>query len=108
MVLVDTSVWIRFLANRMPWASQLDSLLADDDVIGHAFVYGELLVGDRGDLGRSSWMRTRRNASGRTVVAHREVVAFAQDRGLNGRGVGWVDVHLLAAALVAGVALVDG
>ena len=42
------------------------------------------------------------------VVAHREVVAFARDRGLNGRGVGWIDVHLLAAALVADVAAVDG
>jgi predicted nucleic acid-binding protein len=39
------------------------------------------------------------------VVAHREVVAFAQERSLNGRGIGWVEVHLLAAALVAGVRL---
>ena len=103
MVLVDTSVWIRFLANRMPWASQLDSLLADNDVIGHAFVYGELLVGDRGD--RQKLLDAYDGMHQAAVVAHREVVAFARDRSLNGRGVGWVDVHLLAAALVADVRL---
>ena len=103
MVLVDTSVWIRFLANRAPWASQLDSLLADNDVIGHAFVYGELLVGDRGD--RQKLLDAYNGMHQAAVVADREVVAFARDRGLNGRGVGWVDVHLLAAALVADVRL---
>lgn len=47
-VLVDTSVWIRFLSNQAPFAAELDRLLADDAVAGHEFVYGELLVGDRG------------------------------------------------------------
>jgi predicted nucleic acid-binding protein len=51
MVLVDTSVWIRFLANRAPYAAELDRLLALDEVVGHELVYGELLIGDRG--GRS-------------------------------------------------------
>jgi hypothetical protein len=35
MVLVDTSVWIRFLTNRAPYAQQLDKLLALDKVMGH-------------------------------------------------------------------------
>jgi hypothetical protein len=34
------------------------------------------------------------------MVSHREVVAFVRDRGLHGRGVGWIDVHLLASAVV--------
>jgi predicted nucleic acid-binding protein len=33
-------------------------------------------------------------------VAHGEVVAFAHERRLHGRGVGWIDAHLLASALV--------
>jgi predicted nucleic acid-binding protein len=41
MVLVDTSVWIRFLAGTEPYASELDRLLASDEVLGHDFVYGE-------------------------------------------------------------------
>ena len=52
MVLVDTSVWIRFLSNREPYASQLDELLAVEDVSGHELVYGELLIGDCGGRGK--------------------------------------------------------
>ena len=48
MVLVDTSVWIRFLANRMPYAAELDRLLERDEAAGHDLVYGELLIGDSG------------------------------------------------------------
>ena len=46
-VLVDTSVWIRFLSNRAPYATELDRLLDRDEVSAHPFVYGELLVGDK-------------------------------------------------------------
>jgi predicted nucleic acid-binding protein len=42
MVLVDTSVWIRFLAGRSPYAAELDRLLGLDEVTGHELVYGEL------------------------------------------------------------------
>lgn len=58
MVLVDTSVWIRFLANRAPYAAGLDRLLALDDVAGHELIYGELLIGDR-EAEQSSWPLTR-------------------------------------------------
>ena len=34
------------------------------------------------------------------VVPHADVVAFVRDRKLHGRGIGWVDAHLLASALV--------
>ena len=47
IVLVDTSVWIRFLSNRAPYAGELDGLLSRDEVSGHDFVFGELLVGDK-------------------------------------------------------------
>ena len=48
IVLVDTSVWIRFLSNREPYAAELDALLSRDEVSGHDFVFGELLIGDKG------------------------------------------------------------
>jgi len=48
MVLVDTSVWVRFLANRAPYAAALDRLLSLDEVTGHELAYGELMIGDRG------------------------------------------------------------
>ena len=74
MVLVDTSVWIRFLANRAPYAAELDDLLSRDEVIGHEFVYGELLVGDRG--GRKKLLTLYEQMHQLSVVPHREVVAF--------------------------------
>jgi len=46
MILVDTSVWIRFLAIRTPYAVELDRLLSLDEVTGHELVYGELLTGE--------------------------------------------------------------
>ena len=102
-VLVDTSVWVRFLANRPPFAGQLDGLLRRDEVSGHDFVYGELLMGDRG--GRRAILAAYDRMDRVSVVPHAEVVAFVRDRKLSGRGIGWIDAHLLASALVARVRL---
>jgi predicted nucleic acid-binding protein len=102
-ILVDTSVWIRFLSNRAPVAAELERLLSSDDVSGHEFVYGELLIGDRG--GRKELLRNYAQMEQVQVVPHRDVVAFVRDRRLNGRGIGWIDAHLLAAALVGHVRL---
>src|ERR1700693_2251597 len=82
MVLVDTSVWIRFLANRAPYAAALD----------------RLLIGDRG--GRRKLLAAYERMHQAEMVPHRDVVAFVRHRGLHGRGVGWIDVHLLASAIV--------
>ena len=98
MVLVDTSVWIRFLSNRAPYATELDTLLGRDEVTGHELVYGELLIGDRG--GRAKLLAVYEQMHQASMIPHRDVVAFVRDRGLYGRGVGWIDVHLLASAIV--------
>ena len=98
MVLVDTSIWIRFLANRKPHAAELDRLLERDEVSGHDMVFGELLIGDRG--GRSKLLAAYAQMHQATVIPHEEVVAFARARHLEGRGAGWIDVHLLASAVV--------
>ncbi|MGH9160791.1 MAG: type II toxin-antitoxin system VapC family toxin [Vicinamibacteraceae bacterium] len=97
-VLVDTSVWIRFLSNRAPYAVELDRLLSRDEVSGHDFVYGELLIGDKG--GRKELLANYECMDQAQVVPHSDVVAFVRDRKLHGRGIGWIDVHLLASALV--------
>ena len=96
--LVDTSVWIRFLSNRAPYAAELDRLLERDEASGHPFVYGELLMGDKG--GQREILGIYHLIHQAPVVPHGEVVDFARERKLHGRGVGWVDVHLLASALV--------
>ena len=98
IVLVDTSVWIHFLSNRAPYATELDELLSRDEVSGHDFVYGELLIGDRG--GRKQLLANYEQMHKAPMVPHAEVVAFVRDRRLHGRGVGWIDAHLLGSALV--------
>ena len=98
MVLVDTSVWIRFLANRAPFAVELERLLGLDEVTGHELVYGELLIGDRG--GRRNLLAAYERMHQAAMVPHRDAVAFVRDGDLHGRGVGWIDVHLLASVIV--------
>lgn len=99
MVLVDTSVWIRFLAGREPFASGLDELLGRDEVVGHEMIFGELLIGDIGG-GRKHLIDAYLQMHQAVTIPHEEVVEFVRARRLNGRGVGWVDIHILAAALV--------
>jgi predicted nucleic acid-binding protein len=103
MVLVDTSVWIRFLSGKEPYASTLDRVLSTDEVLGHELIYGELLVGDRG--GRTEFLRVYAQMHQAASVAHAEVVTLVRDRKLHGAGIGWIDAHLLASTLVEGVAL---
>ena len=97
-VLVDTSVWIRFLSNRAPYAARLDELLGRGEACGHEFVYGELLIGDVG--GRKQLLSDYDHMHKAPLVPHADVVAFVRHRRLHGRGIGWIDAHLLAASLV--------
>jgi predicted nucleic acid-binding protein len=90
MVLVDTSVWIRFLAGREPYATELDSLLERDEVAGHELVFG----------GRRKLLDAYAQMHQATPVPHGDVVAFVRERRLHGQGTGWIDIHLLASAIV--------
>jgi predicted nucleic acid-binding protein len=103
MVLVDTSVWIRALSNRTPFADELDRLLEFDEVAGHDLIYGELLIGDSG--GRQNLLADYKLMVQAATVPHAEVVTFVERRHLHGRGAGWMDVHLLASAIVDGLEL---
>lgn len=103
MVLVDTSVWIRALSNRAPFVEELGRLLELDEVAGHDLVYGELLIGDCGDRKKLLADYTRMIQA--AMVPHREIVTFVEHRRLHGRGVGWIDIHLLASAIVDGLKL---
>lgn len=101
MVLVDTSVWIRFLAGREPFASGLDELLGRDEVVGHEMVFGELLIGGISG-GRRNLLEAYAQMHQASTVAQQEVVEFVRERRLFGRGVDWIDVNILASAVVGG------
>jgi predicted nucleic acid-binding protein len=98
VILVDTSVWLRFVRGTEPYASELGERLGRDEVLGHELVYGELLIGDRG--GRRRLLVDYARMHRATTLAHAEVVELVRYRKLSGRGIGWIDAHLLASALV--------
>lgn len=98
MVLVDTSVWIRALTGAEPYRTALDDLLSRDEVLGHDLIYGELLVGDRG--ARTKLLTAYAQMHWAATIPHPEVVALVRDRKLHGLGIGWIDAHILASALV--------
>jgi len=67
-------------------------------VLGHELIFGELLIGDRG--GRAKLLAAYQRMRQASMVPHHEVVEFVRDRRLFGQGVGWIDAHLLASAMV--------
>lgn len=96
-VLVDSSVWLRFFANRAPFGAELQRLLFDGQVIGHALVFGELLIGDIG--GRKLLLARYEQLPYADPIPHEQTVNFVRHHRLHGRGIGWIDAHLLASAL---------
>jgi hypothetical protein len=74
-----------------------------DEVAGHIFVFGELVIGDTG--GRKNHLIAYRQLAQAALVPNEEVLGFVSTRRLNGRGIGWIDAHLLASALVSGMKL---
>jgi predicted nucleic acid-binding protein len=87
----------------MPYAAELDRLLERDEAAGHDLVYGELLMGDSG--GRTRLLKSYDLIHRVPAVGHADVATFVRSRKLHGRGVGWIDAHLLASALVADASL---
>lgn len=100
MILVDTSVWVEHLRRGDP---RLVSLLEAGEVLCHPFVVGELACGNL--QRRAEILGLLQQLPEAPVLNHREVLALVDSAGLAGVGVGWVDVHLLGAARVAGAGL---
>jgi predicted nucleic acid-binding protein len=99
VILVDTSVWIDHLRSGLP---ELASLLERGQVLYHPFVRGELACGNLRDRGEVLELLGRLPAA--PVASDDEALAFIERRGLMGRGIGYVDVHLLAAVALSGTA----
>jgi predicted nucleic acid-binding protein len=100
MVLVDTSVWIDHLRRR---SERLAALLEDGLVACHPFVVGELACGRLARRGEVLALLQRLPTL--PPVSHDEALRLVDAQDLAGSGLGWVDVHLLAAARIAGAGL---
>ena len=96
MTLVDTSVWVDHLRRGN---DHLASLLDDGNALCHPLVIGELACGN---LAHRDRILTLLGALPETPVAeHAEVLEFVRSRRLHGQGLGWIDMHLIASALLA-------
>jgi hypothetical protein len=97
MVLVDTSVWIQHFRQSEP---VLIDRLSEGLVLMHPFVSGELACGNlRHRLEILSDLHALPPAN---LASNAEVLRLIEDRRLWGRGLGWVDLHLLASAMLSG------
>ncbi|WJW75576.1 type II toxin-antitoxin system VapC family toxin [Thiohalobacter sp. IOR34] len=93
MILVDTSVWIDHFRTGDPG---LAALLEDCRVLAHPFVIGELACGNLAR--RSDILGLLQDLPQATVATDAEVRVFIERHRLMGRGIGYVDAHLLSSA----------
>jgi len=100
MILVDTSVWIDHLSRG---DSLVAELLEQGVVVMHSLVLGELACGDLKKRQDTLSMLAALPAA--SVATHGEALELIEMRKLMGRGLGFVDVHLLASALISGDAI---
>jgi predicted nucleic acid-binding protein len=96
MILVDTSVWIdHFRAG----GSKLGDLLSQTLVMVHPFVMGELACGNL--KARARILSDLEALPSAVSATHEEVMRLVEARKLWGLGMGWIDAHLLASALLS-------
>lgn len=100
MILADTSVWISHLRDGN---ATLEQLLNDGEIVCHPFIIGELACGN---------IKNRREIFSLLsalpmieLMDDKEILLFIEKKNLMGKGLGLIDMHLLAAALVSAVSL---
>ena len=100
MILVDTSVWVDHLRSG---DKPLVAKLLGGEVATHNFVIGELALG--GLRKRGGVLGLLRALPRLSPATDDEVLYFIEQRDLSGRGIGYVDAHLLAAVAMHGASL---
>ena len=97
-MLVDTSVWVDHLRQGNP---TLVSALESSEVWCHPFIEGELACGNLRN--RREVLSLLASLQQAPLANHDEVLHLVEAKNLMGTGLGWIDVHLLASALLAGI-----
>ncbi|HWD59909.1 MAG TPA: PIN domain-containing protein [Stellaceae bacterium] len=93
MILVDSSIWIDHI--RAP-DELLTALLTRHEVLGHPFVIGEVAVGSIRN--RDAVLASLQELPGAPIATDGDVLNLIEQHRLHGRGIGYVDAHLLAAS----------
>ncbi len=95
MTLVDTSVWIDHFRDG---DKLLQDMLMNGEVLTHPLVIGELACGN---LARRDEVLEYLVALPSVAVAtHGEVMHMINSKNLHGRGLGFIDMHLIASSLI--------
>jgi len=100
MVLVDTSVWVAHLRKGN---IGLEALLNEGHVVCHPFIIGELACGNLKN--RSEILSLLYALPMATHAEHDELMQFIENHSLMGKGLGYIDMHLLASAILSKVPL---
>jgi predicted nucleic acid-binding protein len=101
MILVDTSIWIDHLRKVN---NQLKELLYANQVLIHPFIIGELTLGSMKN--KAEIMKLLSELPEATSAEHDEVLQLIEEKKLEGTGIGWIDAHLVASALISGAKLI--
>lgn len=101
MILVDTSIWIDHLRCR---DIRLINLLDRSQVLAHPFIIGELACGNLSK--RDEILKLLADLPQPPVASPAEALRFIESNKLMGQGVGYLDIHLLAATTLAENALI--
>ncbi len=97
MILVDTSIWMDHLRGTN---SMLPALLEQNRVVMHPMVLGELACGNLQN--RAELLHLWKRLESIQTVTHEEALYFIEQIKLMGKGIGYVDVHLLASVALTG------
>jgi predicted nucleic acid-binding protein len=95
LIVVDTSVWVDHLRRG---DAALAALLDAGHALMHPFVIAEIACGSLVD--RQPLLVLLQSLPMATTADADEVLTFIDKRGLHGKGIGYVDVHLLASTLL--------
>jgi predicted nucleic acid-binding protein len=95
LILADTSVWINHLRKQN---SLFAGFLEESVVLMHPCVLGELALGCLKQ--RAEILRFLEALPEAEVAADDEVRHVIESKRLCGQGIGWIDAHLLASALL--------
>jgi predicted nucleic acid-binding protein len=96
MVLADTSSWIDHLRDG---SGILGQLLRTGRVFTHEYVIGELACGSLHN--RSGTLKLLGNLPRSVKASHQEVLYLIERHKLNSRGMGYVDMALLASSSIS-------
>ncbi|MBW2366862.1 MAG: type II toxin-antitoxin system VapC family toxin [Deltaproteobacteria bacterium] len=100
MVLIDTSIWISHLRQS---SRRLEKLLMAAEVMCHPFIIGELACGNLKN--RTEIISLFQALPMAPKIELDEFLIFIDQNHLTGKGIGFVDVHLLGSAQLTGVPL---